>query len=180
MFNHVWLFVTSWIVAHQAPLSLGFFRQEYGTGSPFPSPKASLWPWDQICISCVFCTASRFFTTEPLGKPFLRSWSEVKWSEFTQLYLTLCYPMDCSPPGSSVHGIFQARILEWVAISFSRRSSRPRDRNWVSRIVGRCFTFWATREVTEGGPKFKDLEEGESLPKVWLTLTKLWLTLLTH
>ena len=45
----------------------------------------------------------------------------------TQLCLTLCDPMNCSPPGSSVHGILQARILEWVAISFSRGSSRPRD-----------------------------------------------------
>ena len=45
---------------------------------------------------------------------------------------TLCDPMDCSPPGFSVHGIFQARILEWVAIPFSRGSSRPRDRTWVS------------------------------------------------
>ena len=55
--------------------------------------------------------------------------------------------MDCSLPGFSVHGIFQARILEWVAISFSRRSSRPRDWTWVYHIVGRCFTVWATREV---------------------------------
>ena len=44
-----------------------------------------------------------------------------------QLYPTLCDPMDCSPPGSSVHGILQARILEWVAISFSRGSSAPSD-----------------------------------------------------
>ena len=55
--------------------------------------------------------------------------------------------MDCSLPGSSVHGIFQAIVLEWIAISFSRGSSRPRDRTWVSRIVDRCFTVWATREV---------------------------------
>ena len=61
--------------------------------------------------------------------------------------LTLCDPMDCSPPGSSVHGIFQARVLEWVAIFFSRGSSQPRDRTWVSHIVSRCFTDWATREV---------------------------------
>ena len=54
--------------------------------------------------------------------------------------------MDCSLPGFSIHGIFQARILEWVAISFSRRSYHPRDWTQVSRIVGRCFTFWATRE----------------------------------
>ena len=55
--------------------------------------------------------------------------------------------MVCSLPGSSVHGIFQARILEWVAISFSRGSSRPRDGTQVSRIAGRCFTLWATREA---------------------------------
>ena len=45
----------------------------------------------------------------------------------TQMFLTLCDPVDCSPPGSSVHGILQARILEWVAMPSSRRSSRPRD-----------------------------------------------------
>ena len=51
--------------------------------------------------------------------------------------------MDCSPPGYSVHGILQARTLEWVAISFSRGSSWPRDQTWVSRIAGRHFTVWA-------------------------------------
>ena len=55
--------------------------------------------------------------------------------------------MDCSPQGSSVHGIFQARMLEWVAIPFSRGSSWPRKRTWVSHIVARCFTLWATREA---------------------------------
>ena len=64
-----------------------------------------------------------------------------------QLCLTLCNPMDCSLPGSSVHGIFQARVLKWVAISFSRRSSQPRDWTQVSCIVGRRFTIWATRKV---------------------------------
>ena len=50
-----------------------------------------------------------------------------KESEVAQLCLTLCDPMDCSLPGSSIHGIFQARILEWIAISFSRGSSQPRS-----------------------------------------------------
>ena len=54
--------------------------------------------------------------------------------------------MDCSLSRSSVHGILQARILEWVAISFSRGPSQPRDRTRVSCIAGRCFTIWATRE----------------------------------
>ena len=62
---------------------------------------------------------------------------------------TLCDPMDCSPPGSSIHGIFQARMLEWVAISFSRRSSQPRDWTRVSCIVGNRVTMWATSEVLE-------------------------------
>ena len=53
----------------------------------------------------------------------------------------------CSLPGSSVHRILQARVLEWIAISSSRRSSQPRDQTQVSRIVGRRFTIWATRGV---------------------------------
>ena len=51
-----------------------------------------------------------------------------------------CDPVDCSPPGSSAHGIFQARILEWVAISFSKESYSPRNQTQVSRIAGRLFT----------------------------------------
>ena len=58
-----------------------------------------------------------------------------------------CNPIDCSLPGSSVHGVLQARILGWVAISFSRASSRPRNRTRVSCIAGRLFTDWATREA---------------------------------
>ena len=60
---------------------------------------------------------------------------------------TLCDRMDCSLPGFSVHGIFQARVLEWGAIAFSRGSSRPRDCTQVSCIAGRRFTLWATREA---------------------------------
>ena len=70
-----------------------------------------------------------------------------RWSEVAQSCPTLCDPMDCSPPGSSLHGILQARILEWVAISFSRGSSRPRDWTRVSLIPGRRFNLWATREA---------------------------------
>ena len=60
-------------------------------------------------------------------------------SEVAQSCWTLCDPMDCSLPGSSLHGILQARILEWVAISFSRESSWPRDGTQVSSIPGRRF-----------------------------------------
>ena len=68
-------------------------------------------------------------------------------SEVAQSYPTLCGPMDYSLPGFSIRGIFQARVLEWVAISFSRGSSRPGDRTQVSRIAGRHFILWATREA---------------------------------
>ena len=82
---------------------------------------------------------------EPPGKPkiqfrYVNSWCVCL---VAQLCLTLCDTLDCSLPGYSVHGIFQARILEWVAISFSREASRPRDRaciSCVSSIAGRFFT----------------------------------------
>ena len=67
----------------------------------------------------------------------------------TQSCLTLCDPMDYSQPGSSVHGILQARIPEWVAITSSWGSSQPRDWTQVFGIAGRFFTIWVTREAQE-------------------------------
>ena len=93
----------------------------------------SLWPHGHISVS--------------LLNPFCTSSPGVKWSDVAQSCPTLCNPVDCSLQGSSVHGIFQARVLEWVAISVSRGSSRPRDRTQVFRIEGRCFTIWAAREA---------------------------------
>ena len=68
-------------------------------------------------------------------------------SEVAKSCPTFCNPVDCNLPGSSVHGIFQAIVLEWIAISFSRVSSQPRDQTWVFCIVDRRFTVWATKEV---------------------------------
>ena len=62
-------------------------------------------------------------------------------SEVAQSCPTLYDPMDCSPPGSAIHGILQASVLEWVAIPFSRGSSQPRDQTQVSRIAGRGFNL---------------------------------------
>ena len=78
-----------------------------------------------------------------LAIPLLGIYPEKRKSqiEVTQSCPTLCNSMDCKLPSSSIHGLSQARILEWVAISFSRRSSRPRDWTRVSHIVGRHFTF---------------------------------------
>ena len=70
-------------------------------------------------------------------------------SEVAQSCLTLYDLMDCSLPGF-IHGIFQARVLERIIISFSRESSRPRDQTQVSHITGRRFTLWATREALCG------------------------------
>ena len=85
---------------------------------------------------------------------------------------TLCNPMDYSLPGSLVHGIFQASILEWVAISFFRGSSQPRDWTQVSRIVGRCFTicrFWFPLSLSGAGESVF-LTSSQVLLLVWTTL----------
>ena len=78
------------------------------------------------------------------------------WSVTTESCLTLCDPMDCSSPGSSIHGILQARILEWIAISFSRGSSQPRDQNFTflgfPSSAGRFFTSVSPRKPIEGIP----------------------------
>ena len=66
----------------------------------------------------------------------------VAWSHPTH-----CNPMGCSPPGSSVHGILQARILQQLAMPFSRGSSQSRDWTWVSHIAGIPFMVWVPRET---------------------------------
>ena len=81
---------------------------------------------------------------------FSFSWLSISFfvlAKSPQSCLTLCDLMDCNLPGSFVHGILQTRVLEWVAIPFSRGSSQPRDRTWLSCIAGRFFTIWAMREV---------------------------------
>ena len=100
----------------------------------------------------LLCPSSRSVSlTSPLSRP--ASWCFLWWMlvsqrrEVAQSCPTLCNPMDQSLPVSSIHGIFQARVLEWVAISFSSGSSQPRDRTQVSRIGGRHFIVWATREA---------------------------------
>ena len=84
----------------------------------------------------------------------------------TQSCLTLSDLMDSSLPGSSVHRIFQASIQEWVAISFSRASSRPRDRTGVSCIFGGCFTIRASREAQTHMPYDSAIN---SMPRYTLT-----------
>ena len=135
--SHVWLFVTPWTVACQAPLSLEFSRQEYFSGLPLPPPGDLSDPVIKPMSSVSPALQVDSSPAEPSGKPHI----------ITQSCLTLCDPMDCSPPGSYVPGILQARILEWVDIPFSRGSSQRRDQTQVSCIAGRCFMVWATRKA---------------------------------
>ena len=88
----------------------------------------------------------------------------------TQSCTTLSKSKDCSPPGSSVHGILQARILEWVSMPFSRGSSQPRDWTQVSHIADRFFTMWAIQNTGKFGKInfFRTLETTKST----LELTK--------
>ena len=91
------------------------------------------------------------------------TWCEKKVKVLvSQSCLTLCDPMDCSLPSSSVHELFQARILEWVAIPFSRGSSQPRDWTLISHLAGRFFTICATRKaLTWDG--FQCLQNGSKI-----------------
>ena len=97
-------------------------------------------------------------------------------SEVAQSCPTLCDPIDCSIPGSSVHGIFQAVVLEWIAISFSSGSSQPRAQTQVSCIVDRRFTIWATKEVyikshQAGTHSFRE-QEPPVYPFAWQSNTR--------
>ena len=128
----------------------------YKVGETKSKPRFHLRPKGSLCppfpvLSCV--------------KTLRSCWGDHRWwpqslaSRISQLPViitqscpTLCDPMHCSPPGSSVYGIVQSRILDWIAIPFSRGSSWPRDRtciSWASCMVGGFFTFWVTGEVQE-------------------------------
>ena len=111
-----------------------FQGSRYQNCIPFYDWITHHWMWDHIFLIHSFNGHLSYF-------PFWLLWLKLQWkfafrclslcvyAKSLQLCLTLCDPMDCSPPGSSVHGILQARILEWVAMSSSRESSRPRDQS---------------------------------------------------
>ena len=102
-------------------------------------------PGQHCSEACTFETLRQGVNPDHLrlfGPAWATVISSMKWPccLVAQACPTLCNPMDCSPPGSSTHGILQARILEWVAISFSRGSSRPRDRTWLPALQANFFT----------------------------------------
>ena len=115
-FSYVQLFVTPWTVAHQAPLSMGFSRQGYWSGLPFPSPGDLPNPGIK--------------PGSPALQADLLPSAAAAAAKSLQSCPTLCNPIDGSPPGSAIPGILQARTLEWVAISFSKATTKIWSRFW--------------------------------------------------
>ena len=118
-----------------------YWTSAWSKRHPYPIEAAgkAMSTWRKQCLFLI-CPKAPVDSCDP------RFNQRSKWKWSRSVVSTFYGPMDCSLPGSSIHGIFQARILEWVAISFSTGSSQPRDWTRVSRIVGRRFTVWATRE----------------------------------
>ena len=114
--SHVWLFCDLMDCSFPGSTVYGISQARILEWVAIPFSRGSSWPRDRTASPAL---AGRFYTTEPPGKVL-----KVKVL-VTQSCPTLCDPMDCSLPGSFVRGIFQARILEWIAISFSRGSSWP-------------------------------------------------------
>ena len=131
--SHVGLSAAPWTAALKAPLS-STVSQSLLKFMPDESAMLS----NHLVLCCPLLLSPSISTSMSLS---------CDWLLVTQSCPTLCHPMECSPPGSSVHGVLQARKLEWVAIPFSRETSQPRARTRVSHTAGRFFTIWTTRKV---------------------------------
>ena len=182
----VWLSATPWTAAYQAPPSMGFSGKSTGVGC-----HCLLWLKEQLCPKTFHCR------TEGKNPPYFEQhfiqwyWTNrsslegaililefsvsIFWSEtlVAQSGPTLCKPMDCSLPGSSVLGIFQTRVLEWVAISFSRGSSWPRDWTRVSHIVGTLLSKPPGKHILQSDKFIGYLRGGKGLKpnKFWILST---------
>ena len=108
---------------------------------PSPQEGKVLWTVSSLVLMCSCPSIQTSHSISMRWEACIWYWCEVK---VTPSFLTLCDPMEYT-----AYGILQARILEWVAFPFSRGSSQPRDRTQVSRIAGRFFTTWATKEAQE-------------------------------
>ena len=195
-FIRVWFSVMLWTAVCQAALFMGFSRQEYWVGChillqgifltqgsnpallhllhwqagslPLVSPGKPMINFELICINYYyyffFAWGCSVFSAPYFGKRKVN----VKVS---QSCLTLRDPMDHRPSSSSVHGILQARILEWVAVPFFTGSSQPRDQTHVSCIESGFFTVWATREALMC---WKDYPFSIELPLLKISWLNVW------
>ena len=121
-------------------------------------------------LSFEYCPAGQWYPVTVATLPFC--------GLVTQPCPTLCDSMGYSLPGSSAHGILQARILEWGAILFSKAFAWPKDQTWVSCIAGRFFTIWAIREVpTLPNQMLKMFCDWGQRWGEWLSLHILWFSL---
>ena len=183
------------MAGHQALQSLGFSRQEHWSGLPFPSPvhESEMWKW-----SCsVMPDSSRSHGLQPTrllhpwdfsGKNtgvrchvLLQCMKVKSESEVAQSRLTLSDPMDCSLPGFSIHGIFQARVLEWGAIAFSHSPFKTK----ASYLIAH-FLIWRKRLFIDGGfnkylscvnplkRQWKHMPSRTNRMKAKITVTKSW------
>ena len=159
--SRVWFFATPWTVACQAALSMEFSRQEYWGGLPFPTPGDLPKPGIRttFLVSPVLAGGFNYYNLMLRATIWDRCYHyfnftnkeiepQIKYSaaaaaKSLQSCLTLYDPIDSSPPGSPIPGILQARTLEWVAISFSKRSSQPRNWTHISYIswIGRQILY---------------------------------------
>ena len=160
---HIYMFILSqWV----SQVALAVKKLPASAGDKSSIPESRRFPWRRACNPLQYSGLENLpWTEEPGELSSVGSQSRTRlkwfsmhilsqtqigyWSEVAQSCPILCDPMDCSLTGSSIHGIFQTRILEWVAISFSRRFSQPRDWTQVSCLVGRHFTIWATLRNTK-------------------------------
>ena len=136
----VWLFVTPWTVAHQAPLSSVSWNLLKFTSIESVMLSNHLILCSSYSSSYLFLLPSIFQSIRVFSNELAL---HIRWSK----YWNFSFP--CDPMDFTVHGIFQARILEWVTFPFSRGSSQPRNQTQVSHIAGRFFTIWATGEAQE-------------------------------
>ena len=141
--SHDQLLPTPWTVAYKVPLCMGFSRQEYWSRlpclplgdlpDPGMEPESSVSP----ALAGMFVTTSAAWETKNAGCLPKRWLIHVQSLNRVWLFVT---PMDCSPPGSSVHRFFQARIPEWVAMLYSRGPSRPRVKFTSPELADGIFT----------------------------------------
>ena len=150
-------FAMPWTVAHQTLWPMVLPSLEYCSGLLFPSPGSLPNPGIEPAVEPTSPTlAGGFFIAEPTGKN-----DGCVRAKLLQFYLILCDPMDGILPGAAVHGIFQARILKWIAVPSARGSSQPRDQTHIFMSPALADSFFITSTTWEAIIVIHESERGE-------------------